>query len=465
MALHRIKVGLAVVLPLMLGGGGAFWLWGREHAGAVKADAKSGPIQPGPTSESTPSGPVVPVHAVKPAQGGVKRTVTRPATIHAFQYALLFTKVSGYLQNQTVDIGVVVKKGQLLAEIYAPEIAADLRKAEADLNKATAHVEVMKARVEESQADLQQAQNKLAQAQADVQSTRAMQTLRKEQYTRIKRLAEQRAVEEELVDEKLAAREAAEAQVRSSLKAVATAQSAVAAAKANVTRMKAELADALAQVKVAEAVRDRARAFEQYTHLRSPYDGLITQRGYHEGDFIRDATSAADAKAMFTVARTDPMRVITWVPDPAVPATRAGQLATVRVDALPGHSFTGKVARTADAEDPVSRTMRTEIDLPNPDGLLKEGMYGAVTIHLGKSKTGLRIPSDALGGDAKGDERFVYVVRDNRAHRVAVRVGLDDGIRAEVVSGLRPDDAVVVQHAPGLADGVAVRVVPAPPAK
>jgi multidrug efflux pump subunit AcrA (membrane-fusion protein) len=106
--------------------------------------------------------------------------------------------------------------------------------------------------------------------------------------------------------------------------------------------------------------------------------------------------------------------------------------------------------------------MRTEIDLPNPKDLLAIGMFGSVTIYLGKTRTGLTIPSAALVGDEKDGQRSVYVVKGGKAHRVTVRVGLDDGIRAEVLSGLRVDDQVIVQHGPGLTEGAPVEVAEDP---
>jgi HlyD family secretion protein len=446
MAARGIKVGGGVLMALLVGLGASHWI--RDQGSAHQNSSTAAPT-------------LVRVHVVAPESTGGEFTVTRPGTVHFFQYARLFSKVSGYLRNQTVDIGALVKKGQQLAEIYAPEIGADLRKAEADLTKAKAHVDVTQALLEESRANRQQAGNKLDQAQADVESARAMETLRKEQYTRIKHLADLKSVEAELVDEKNAARLAAEAATRSAVKAVATAKAGITAADANVARAAAKVDDAKAQVSVVRAVLDRARTMQDYTLIGSPYTGIITQRGYHEGDFIRDAASGTQGPVL-TVGQTDLMRVVVWVPDPAVPFTRPGLPATFHVDALPDHPFSGKVARTAGSEDSGSRTMRTEIDLPNPDGLLKDGMYGSVIIHLGK-RPGLMIPSAALTGAGAEDKRSVYVVKGGRAHEVSVRVGADDGVRAEVLGGLDAKDQVVLQHSPGLGDGVAVDVVTAPP--
>lgn len=444
---RRRLVVLAVANLLLVGATIAFWLWvlPREKTPAEQAEH----------SETYP-GQAVRVRVIRPQPGGMERQVTRPGTVHSFQYAALFAKVSGFLSHQVVDLGDVVKKGQVLAEVHAPEFEADVRKAESDLKKAQANVEVARARLDEASANLVEAKAREEQAQADVESAQAMLTLRQQEHKRVKQLAGQGAVDQQLVDERFEARRAAEAKERSTEKAVATARAAIAAATANVTRAQADLDDSVAQVDVARAILDRAKTYLDYTRIRSPYAGVITQRGYHDGAYIRE--NGGNQSPLLTVARTDLMRVVVWVPDLYVSDLRLGDRAVVEVDALPGHSFTGVVARTASAEDPVSRTMRTEVDLPNPDNLLKEGMYGNVTIQMGKPRTAVTIPSEALAA-GKGGQRWVYVVRDGRTHKVPVHVSADDGIHAEIHSSLSPHDEVVVRHAPGLADGVPVEVV------
>jgi RND family efflux transporter MFP subunit len=378
----------------------------------------------------------------------------------------MYAKVSGYLRDQVVDIGDEVKKDQLLARVVAPELEANVQKARADLSRAKSEVDVMQARQEEAAADLREARAKVEQSQADLESAAALRKLRLQQYQRFLALAKTNSIEQELVDEKLEARRAAEAAERASVKAVATAEAGVAAAEARQKRAAADLTTARAQVQVAEAELEHAKTFEQYTYLRSPYNGVITKRSFHEGDFIRDAASGSAHIPILSVARTDVMRVIVHVPDPDVPFTRRGETATIEIDALPGQKFTGVVARTAISEEYQSRTMRTEVDLPNPSGLIRDGMYGSATIDLGKTQNAFTIPTACFVGEERHGERAVYVVRDGKAHQVTVRVGLDDGIRAEALSGLQAEDQLISEHGPGLAEGVPVEIVTdAPPAK
>jgi RND family efflux transporter MFP subunit len=399
----------------------------------------------------------VKVRVVRPEKGGLPWSVTRPASIHAFHRAALYAKASGYLQNQVVDIGDAVEKGALLAEVYAPEIVAAVQKAKADVAKAEAMVNVAQAHISEANSELTESRAALEQTKAQLINAAALLKLRQEQYDRIARLAKEKAIQEELVDEKFEARDAAQAAQLAAEKAVATAEAAVATAQARLARSKADLSSSEAEVQVAKAALAEASALEQYTHIRSPYKGVITERNFHDGDFIRDAASGA-TQPVFGVAETDVMRVIVWVPDEDVPFTHRGIEASLQVDALDGRVFKGVVARTAMSENYETRTMRTEIDLENSEGLLKDGMFGAATIQLGRKQDAVSIPTACLLGDGK-EERAVYLVRDGRARRVEVRVGRDDGIQAEVLSGLTTDDQVIEEHGPGLDDDVLVTVV------
>jgi HlyD family secretion protein len=444
---NRIKKVAAACLGVIIVVPGLAWLALRQGHTPTQV----------PTS--SPANSPIAVHAVRPEKGGLERTVSRPASIHAFQHAQLFAKVSGYLQHQTVDIGSVVKNGQLLARIFAPEIEAGVQKAHADLSKAQSLVDVAKARVAASQADLTRAQAQLDETRADLESAKATLVLRKKEYHRLYSLAAMKAVEQELVDEKLAAEQSAEAAERAAVKAISTAQAAVDAAGANVKRAQADLKNAQAEVQVRRAELDQARALDEYTYIRAPFDGVITERNFHDGDFIRDAANGATAP-LLAIADDHVMRVIVWVPDDVVPFVRVADAASIIPFAIPNRTFQGKVARMAASENYNSRTMRVEVDLPNPERLLTDGMYGSGTIFLGKNPNALTVPSACLvGAEEKSDERALYVVRGGKAQRVTVHIGLQDGIHAEVLGGLKADDQVIKGAGPGVTDGTPVQVV------
>ena len=145
------------------------------------------------------------------------------------------------------------------------------------------------------------------------------------------------------------------------------------------------------------------------------------------------------------------------MPDRDVAFVETGDEAIVRVDALAGREFHGKVSRFSSSEDVESRNMRTEIDIPNKDGKLRDGMWGRVTIILEPPTPGcVTIPSACLLDQNSQGEGFVYVVRDGKVKKTAVRVGKDDGLKAEVLAGLKPDDPVVVRYTGAIQDGSSV---------
>ena len=220
-------------------------------------------------------------------------------------------------------------------------------------------------------------------------------------------------------------------------------QAQVVSSQAMIDQAKADLAEAKANVEVAEADLAKDKVLVEYTKIISPYTGVVTARGFHRGAFIKTAESGTE-KPILDVARTDKVRVVTYVPDRDVPYTDLGDKALVELDALPGKVFEGKVSRFAETEDVESRTMRTEIDLENPDNELREGMYGVTTLILNQSSENMNVPASCLTGKAEHGKASVYVIRDGRAHLTTVSIGADDGLHVEILSGLSPDSQVVL---------------------
>ena len=195
---------------------------------------------------------------------------------------------------------------------------------------------------------------------------------------------------------------------------------------------------------------------------------------------MRAANEGSNIDPLFTVNRTDLFRVVVLIPDRDVPFTDVGDLAEIEIDSLPGKKFQGKVSRFAESLDPQTRLMRVEIDLPNPTGQLKQGMYGQVSIVLDQERGLWSIPTSCLvvqNGESKipastgnirfdfptrqptknaGDESAVFVVRDNRLKLIPIRLGTNNGLCAAVLSGLTATDEVVLNPNPSLTDGAEV---------
>lgn len=397
---------------------------------------------------------------MQPRKGGLTRTTTQPGVLHAFEYAELYAKASGFLTAQIVDIGDTVERGQVLAEIYDPERKQEVEQAAAAVEQAKAQVKQADAQVVATEAAVTAAKALLKQREAEVERYVAEREYHQKEYLRYIELTHQKAVDQRVSDERQKQYEAGLAAERQALAAVNTAKADLAEAEALVQTAKANALAARANVRMLTARERKAEILAKYLEILSPYDGVVTNRNYHRGDFIRAADQGTQPPVL-AVARTDRMRVVVHLPDRDVPYLDRGDEAVVRLDAFGQEEFRGKVARYSEYEDSANRTMRTEIDLPNPDGRLREGMYGGVTILLEPPNDKLVIPSSALHEHTAAGKAELFVIDGDAARRQTVRIGRDNGIRTEVTEGLSEHDQVVVSYSGSLEDGEPVIVEPA----
>ena len=250
------------------------------------------------------------------------------------------------------------------------------------------------------------------------------------------RLVAEHAADAKLADEQKSDLAAAVAAERTGSAEILNAKAKLLAAEAAVDQAKADAAEARANLGVAEARLDRAKVNLDYAKIVAPFDGVVTHRTFHLGALIRSATEGGQ-QPLLTVKRTDKMRVVVLVPDGDVVLTKLGDTAVVSVDALDGRSFTGTLARIARAED-AERMMRVEIDLPNPEDVLCDGMYGKALITLEQDAKSLAVPAACVVEHSGRSGGVVFVVRDGIARRTEVKLGGDNGSQAEIRSGIRP---------------------------
>jgi membrane fusion protein (multidrug efflux system) len=175
-----------------------------------------------------------------------------------------------------------------------------------------------------------------------------------------------------------------------------------------------------------------------------------------------NAGGGATGQALFRLDASDPIRVFVEVPQTFAPSVRAGESATVSVRQYAGRAFLGSVTRTAGALDPVSRTLNTEIEVPNGSHALFPGMYAQVTLSVAVSHPVIRVPSSAVIEDSRGVH--VAVVDDGGfVHLVAVRPGRDSGTEVEVVEGLSGGERVIVSPPGNVTDGTQIEPILVPP--
>lgn len=344
------------------------------------------------------------VTAVQPVKKPAVLSMTLPASVEALDQATLYAKVSGYLKWIKVDKGDRVKKGEVLAQLEIPEMDKQYQSALAALRQAQAEAE------------------------------RAQAEARLKQVT-FKRLADVRQAKPDVLPQQ---------------------DVDVARGAFEVAQGDAKLAQA--KIELARAEMGRLEALGEYAKIAAPFDGVVTARYVDPGALIQQGTNST-GNPVVTVASMDVVRVYVHVPETNVSYVDRGKPALVLLNALPGTGFPGKITRFANALDPQTRTMKTEIDLPNPGHRILPGMYGTAQLELAGEEEALYIPDPSLRRDAEG-RPFVYTVEEGRIHKVPVETGLDDGSMIQV-KGLRGEATVVLSGTANLEEGLAVKTVKA----
>ncbi|MEX0641351.1 MAG: efflux RND transporter periplasmic adaptor subunit [Pirellulales bacterium] len=399
--------------------------------------------------------PKVRVKTIQPTRERLQKSSTQAAQVLPYEEADLFAKTSGYLEAVNVDIGDKVRKDQVLAEIWVPEIVQDRIHKEALLEKAKAEQAQSEAAIRAAESLLEAAKARVDEANSQVARYVADVKYRKIEYERHQQLFDERALQRDIVDEKSSQYEAAQASAAAARSAVQTAQANLLVEEAKLNQAQADLVGARARVKVAQAELDHATVLLNYAKVTAPYDGVITKRFFHPGAFIKSA-SEGNSSPLFHLSNVDRVRIVADVPEADSSWVREGQPAAFRVDALRGQHFEGKVARFADALDTDSRTMRVEVALNSPPVQLRAGMYGSVTITLADQEDALLLPASVLV--TGGGEPAVMVANNGRAQRRRIEIGQNDGIRMHILNGISDRDRVIAEGKDEVRDGQPVEI-------
>jgi len=379
------------------------------------------------------------VEVVSVQRTTMSRSLEFPATIEAFEQTELYAKSSGYLADVRFDIGDSVRAGDTLAVIDVPELSAEFDQAQAVLAAKRALVEAATAKVLNADANIESARSEQIQRDAEVELER-ITTARKEE------LFKSQAIPQQEFDEARIRLDVARAQA-----GVAVAKHARAEGEKRVAQ--ADLAVAEADVGVAQAALAREKALLEYTRIRAPFDGVITRRLVDRGALVQPGTGNRTTP-LLEIQRVDQLRIFVDVPETEVSHVLDGVPAKVKPYGLPGVVVAGKVARIASALNSATRTMRTEIDVSNADGRLMSGMYAQAALEVDQRTNVLVVPTSVRLVDGK--EAYVLVVKNDRAVRTPIKVGLEDGARFEVLDGLE-EGAIVVLSPKGINSDTPVR--------
>jgi multidrug efflux system membrane fusion protein len=213
---------------------------------------------------------------------------------------------------------------------------------------------------------------------------------------------------------------------------------------------------ALANMAAADANVRRLEELESFKNVYAPFSGVLTKRNVDPGALINSGAQAA-GKELFDIARIDPLRVYVSVPQAYAPNIKAGMKADVTLQEFPGQKFVGTVVRTADAIDPATRTLNTEVDVPNKGGKLLSGSFGQVHFATGTSVPRITIPVNAMLFRAQGAQVAV-VDKDGKVHLRAINIGRDFGATLEILGGIEASDQIIVNPSDSLEEGQQVHV-------
>jgi membrane fusion protein (multidrug efflux system) len=329
-----------------------------------------------------------------------ERTLALPADLTAFQDVAIHARVSGFIESIAVDRGSVVRRGAPLARIVAPELQSQLREAE---------------------AEVQSAEATLAEAQAALASSAST-------FARLQRASATPGV--------VAGND------------LEVAQQVVEAARAR----------AGAATKNVEARREAARSVretEAYLHVTAPFAGVVTERAAHVGSLVGPASGA-----IVRMQQVSPLRLVAPIPEAHVGTAAVGQSVEFTVTAFPGETFTGRLARLAQALDPRTRTMAVEMDVANAAGRLAPGMFAEVRWPVRRAGTSLFVPRSAVATTT--ERTFVVRVKDGVAEWVDVKRGAGMGDVVEILGPVAAGDEVALRATDELRQGTRVRATRQP---
>jgi RND family efflux transporter MFP subunit len=365
-----------------------------------------------------------------------------PANIEAVYTASLYARTDGYVKRRFVDIGDRVKAGQLLAEIESPEVDQQLAQAKAALGQSKAAYEQAKANLVEAKAAVNQTKANLEQAKANEEIARTTDA-------RWTRLVSRGVLAKQAGDEKRSTFNARQAEVTAAAATIETAE-------ATVLARQASLDAARANIDAAQANVGRLQQMVSFERVVAPFDGIITERKIERGDLVAAGNGSPQAK-LFAIAQSDILRIQVQVPQVYASDIQNGQTADIDVTNRAATHVTGKVVRSANALNQESRTLLTEIQVDNKQGLLLPGMYAEVKFVLPRGHSLVLVPADTLVVNASGT-RVVTVGQDHRAHYKTIEMGRDLGPEVEVLNGLNGDEQLVSNPTDALTEGQPVEL-------
>lgn len=339
------------------------------------------------------------VATVYPQPEAPNEELVLPGSLLAFEESPIYARTSGYLVRWYKDIGSRVKEGELLATIDTPEVDQELNQSRAARQQIVAQLDLAKISAE-----------------------------------RWEKLRKSDSVSAQEADQQTSAYK-----------------------------------QALANLVAADANVKRLEQMENFKRVYAPFTGVLTRRNVDPGALINAGSGSAGSGAagpttgreLFDIARVDPLRVYTSVPQSYAPFIKVGGKTTVTLQEFPGQKFSATIARTAESIDPTTRTLLTEVDVPNKDGRLLPGSFGEVHFAVGANVDKVTVPVNAMLFRSEGP-RLAIVGPDKKVQLRAITIGKDYGATLEILAGVSQKEQVIINPADSLEDGQEVNVAAVP---
>ena len=417
-SIRKISVPGLIALALWLAAGCRHADRGGESPGSKAAQAKS--------EEGKTAGISV-IHAEK---RDIRMTVVQPGTIQAYEVAPMFSRIAGYVEKYNYNIGDRVRPGDVLLEMWIPDIVEQLAQKSAAAKRAEVQIRVTQSALRAAEARVETARASVLSAEAGVKRAQASYTRWDSEYKRLVTLVKQQVLDVQVRDETYRQFEEAEAARDQAYAVVSEMKSALDQAMADRDRAQVDVEAARADLVVAEADERLAKVNVEYGRIKAPLNGVITQRNISPGDYLQPG-GGNNGRPLFVLEQIDPVRVFVGVPELASYFVHVQDTALIRFQAIPGVTREGKVVRSGFSLNPSTRTLQTEIDLPNSDGHLHPGWYVTVSITIDRKQV-WTLPSNAIGFGG-GQNYFVYFQVDGKPVRTPVLVGPNDDTHTEVL--------------------------------
>ena len=377
------------------------------------------------------------IKVVQPERRDIRMTVVQPGTIQAFETTPVYSRIAGYVDKYRYNIGDRVKTGDVLLDMWIPDLVEQRGQKSAAVKRAEVQIRVTESSLRAAEARLETTKAHILSAEAGVKRAQASYTRWESEYKRLETLVNQRVLDVQVRDETYRQFEEAIAARDQANAAVSEANSSRDQAAADLERARVDVEAARADLDVAKAEERESRVNVEYGRIKAPYDGVITQRNVSPGDYLQPGGGVGtESRPLFILEQIDPVRVFVGVPELASFFIHDGDTALIRFQAIPGATREGKVVRSGFTLNPSTRTLQTEIDISNADGHLHPGWYVTVSIAIDRKQV-WTLPSNAIGFQGQ-QSYYVFLQVDGKPVRTPVIIGLSDDTHTEVLKKFAP---------------------------